>query len=103
MRALVLTLIAFALPAFAADSCPVTQAPAATFVPPAPYKAGRSPGGFLFGFNSLWTVVPSVREWRYRFKLIYWHPGLNWNHSDEAGGLTVVARRLDDPSTPIVF
>jgi hypothetical protein len=111
MRALVLTLFAFALPAFPADSCPVTKAPAPAFVPPAPYNSSPLSGGFLLGSESLWTFVntdnlspdSSRPEGPYAFKLVYWHPGLNWHHTDERNDLTVVARRLDAPSTPIVF
>jgi hypothetical protein len=113
MRALVLTLVAFALPAFAADSCPVTKAPAPAFVPPAPYNSSPLSGGFLLGSESLWTFVntddlrpdhPSRPEGPpYAFKLVYWHPGLNWHHTDEVHDLTVVARRLDALSAPIVF
>jgi hypothetical protein len=111
MRALVLTLVAFALPAFPADSCPVTLAPAPAFVPPAPYNSSPLSGGFLLGSESLWTFVntddfrpdPSRPGGPYAFKLVYWHPGLNWHHTDETNGLTVVARRLDAPSTAIVF
>jgi hypothetical protein len=110
MRALVLTLFAFALPAFPADSCPVTKAPAPAFVPPALYHSSRLSGGFLVGSESLWTFVnthdlsrdPS-RPGGYAFKLVYWHPGLNWHHTDETNDLTVVARRLDAPSAQIVF
>ena len=111
MRALVLTLIAFAPPAFAVDSCPVTKAPTPPFVPPAPYNSSPLSGGFLFGSESLWTFVnthdfssdPSRPAGPYSFKLVYWHPGLNWHHTDETKDLTVVARRLDAPSAPIVF
>jgi hypothetical protein len=104
MRALVVILIAFALPAFPADSCPVTKAPAPTFVPPAPYNSSVRSGGFLFGSQSLWTFVGTYgANPELGFKLIYWHPGLNWHHTDEARQLTVVARRLDTPSVPIVF
>jgi len=110
MRALVLTLVAFALPAFPADSCPVTKAPAPAFVPPAPYNSSSLSGGFLLGSESLWTFVytydldPSRPEGPpYAFKLIYWHPGLNWHHTDETNDLIVVARRFDAPSAPIVF
>jgi mono/diheme cytochrome c family protein len=109
MRALVLTLVAFALPAFPADSCPVTKAPAPAFVPPSPYNPNPLSGGFLLGTGSLWTFVNtydfslSHRYWPFPFKLVYWHPGVNWHHTDEANDLTVVARRLDAPSVPIVF
>jgi hypothetical protein len=112
MRALVLTLFAFALPAFPADNCPVTKAPAPAFVPPAPYNSSPLSGGFLLGSESLWTFVntddfspndPSRPEGSYGFKLVYWHPGLNWRRTDEASDLTVVARRLDTQSVPIVF
>ena len=109
VRGLVLTLLAFALPAFPADSCPVTKAPAPPFVPPAPYKSGPLYRGFLLGSKSLWTFVNTydMNQSRpgppYAFKLVYWHPGLNWHHTDEANDLTVVARRLDAPSAPIVF
>lgn len=111
MRALVLALLAFALPVFPADSCPVTQAPATAFVPPAPYNSSPLSGGFLLGSASLWTFVNTYDLDRrsgaagppYAFKLVYWHPGLNWHHTDEGNALTVVARRLDAPSAPIVF
>ena len=112
MRALVLTLVAFALPAFSADSCPVTKKPAPVFVPPAPYNSSPLSGGFLLGSASLWTFVNTYdfspdrgrpQGPPYTFKLVYWHPGLNWHHTDETKALTVVARRLDAPSAPIVF
>jgi hypothetical protein len=110
MRAILLTLIACALSAFPADSCPTAKAPAPAFVPPAPYNSSPLSGGFLLGSESLWTFVntydfsPSHPEGRaYAFKLVYWHPGLNWHHTDEANALNVVARRLDAPSAPIVF
>jgi hypothetical protein len=111
MRALAITLVAFALPAFPADSCPVTKAPAPAFVPPAPYNSSPLSGGFLLGSGSLWTFVnthdlsenPTRPGGPYFFKLVYWHPGLNWQHSGETKDLTVVARRLDTPSAPIVF
>jgi hypothetical protein len=112
MRALVLTLVAFALPAFSADSCPVTKKPAPAFVPPAPSNSSPLSGGFLLGSASLWTFVNTYdfspdrgrpQGPPYAFKLIYWHPGLNWHHTDETTALTVVARRLDAPSAPIVF
>ena len=80
-------------------------------MPPALYNASPPSGGFLLGSESLWTFVntdnlsPDSRrpEGPYVFKLVYWHPGLNWHHTDERNDLTVVARRLDAPSTPIVF
>ncbi|HTB18279.1 MAG TPA: hypothetical protein VK708_09185 [Bryobacteraceae bacterium] len=111
MRALVLTLFAFALPAFPADSCPVTKAPAPAFVPPAPYSPNPLSGGFLLGSPSLWTFVNtydfsadrSHLKGPYPFKLVYWHPGLDWHDTDEANNLKVVARRLDAHSTPIAF
>jgi hypothetical protein len=110
MRTLLLTLIAFALPAFPADNCPATQAPAQAFVPPAPYNSNPLSGGFLLGSESLWTFV-NTQDFNlsrpagppYGFKLVYWHPGLNWHDTGETHALTVVARRLDDPSAPIVF
>lgn len=108
MRALVLTLVAFALPAFPADSCPVTKRPRRALLPPAPYNSSPLSGGFLVGSESLWTFVntyaddPRPGGPPYAFKLIYWHPGLNWHHTDEANGLTIVARRLNAPSSPIV-
>lgn len=110
MRALLLTLIAFALPAFPADSCPATKAPARAFVPPAPYSSNPLSGGFLLGSESLWTFVNTYAFNRsrtagppYAFKLVYWHPGLNRHHTDETNYLIVVARRLDAPSAPLVF
>jgi hypothetical protein len=111
MRAFVLPLVAFALPAFSADSCPVTKAPARAFVPPAPYNSNPLSGGFLLGSESLWTFVPTYglgdpsrpEGPPYALKLVYWHPGLNWHHTDETNDLTVVARRLDAPSAPSVF
>ena len=109
MRALVLTLIALAMPAFPVDSCPVTKAPAPAFMPPAPYNSTPLSGGFLLGSESLWTFVNTdavtsrAEGPPYTFKLVYWHPGLNWHHTDETNDLTVVARRLAAPSTPIVF
>jgi hypothetical protein len=81
-------------------------------VPPAPYNASPLSGGFLLGSASLWTFVNtydlSPDRSRpdgppYAFKLVYWHPGLNWHHTDETNNLTVVARRLDASYTPIVF
>ena len=111
MRALLLTLVASALPAFPADSCPITKAPAPAFVPPVPYNSSPLSGGFLLGSESLWTFVnthdlspdPTRSEAPYSFKLVYWHPGLNWSNTREANDLTVVARRLDAPYAPIVF
>src|SRR5580693_4422333 len=112
MRALVLTLFAFALPAFPANSCPVTKPPAPAFVPPAPYSSSPLSGGFLLGSESLWTFVntydfspndPSRPAEPYGLKLVYWHPGLNWRHTGETNDLTVIARRLDSLSAPIVF
>jgi hypothetical protein len=111
MRALVLTLVALALPAFPADSCPVTKAPAPAFVPPVPYNSSPLSGGFLLGSESLWTFIftydispdPSRAGGPYFFKLVYWHPGLTWHHTDETNYLTIVARRVDAPSAPIVF
>src|SRR5581483_7768107 len=112
MRALVLTLVAFALPMFPAENCPVTKAPAPPFVPPAPYSASPLSGGFLLGSASLWTFVNTYdfspdrsrpQGSPYAFKLAYWHPCLNWQDTAEANDLTVVARRLDAPSVPIVF
>lgn len=107
--AVVLTLAAFALPIFPADGCPVTKAPAPEFVPPAPYNSSPLSGGFRLGSSeSLWTFVNTYATSRpegppYGFKLVYWHPGLSWHHSDETNALTVVARRLDAPSAPIIF
>lgn len=110
MRTALFTLITLALPAFPADSCPTTKAPAPVFVPPAPYNSSPLSGGFLLGSAPLWTFVniydfsQSHPEGRpYAFKLVYWHPGLNWHHTDEADALNVVARRLDAPSAPVVF
>lgn len=110
MRALLLTLIAFALPAFPADSCPATKAPAQAFVPPAPYSSNPLSGGFLLGSESLWTFVNTyafnlsrTAGPPYAFKLVYWHPGLNRHHTDETNDLIIVARRLDAPSAEIVF
>jgi hypothetical protein len=111
MRGLLVTLVVFALPAFAVDSCPVTKAPAPAFVPPAPFNSRPIGSGFRFGSQTLWTFVdtydssPDRRPGGppYGFKLVYWHPGLNWQHTGEANDLIVVARRLDDPSAPVVF
>lgn len=104
VRALVLALTAFAMPAFPAESCPVTPAPAVAFVPPAPYNSSPLSGGFRLGSASLWTFVSEAHDFSpLGYKVVYWHPGLSWNHTDETSHLTVVARRLDAPSAPIVF
>src|ERR1700689_2000710 len=113
--AVVFTLGAVFLPAFPADSCPITEAPAPAFVPPAPFHTAYwgFNRGFLFGNNSLWTWVDPATDIKpnstgpratYFFKLVYWLPGLSWDHAGERPShLKVVARRLDDPAAPIVF
>jgi hypothetical protein len=111
VRALLLSLVALALPAFPADSCPVTKAPIPALVPPTPYNSSPLSGGFLLGSKSLWTFVntrafspnPSRPAGPYTFKLVYWHPGLNWHHTADANYLTVIARRLDAPAASVVF
>jgi hypothetical protein len=108
----VLTLVAFALPAFSADSCRLRKSPLRCSYRPRRTIPARFLGGFLLGSASLWTFVNTYdfspdrgrpQGPPYTFKLVYWHPGLNWHHTNETNALTVVARRLDAPSAPIVF
>jgi hypothetical protein len=94
----------------AAAQCPVTAAPSQPFIPPAPYSANPSPGGFWHGTASLWTWVSSDPNWwrgpvgsevPYMAKLAYWRAGFDARKEMDPE-LTVVARRLDVPA-PLVW
>src|SRR6266542_2636769 len=96
------------------QGCPVTQAPADRFVPPAPY-ASRPPGDqmFWFGTKRLWTILPADGTWRglrpysptgrgFRQKIFWWREGYFWL-ADPNPELTVRARRLDAPAPPFTI
>lgn len=83
------------------ETCPVTQAPDPSFVPPAPYPP-QPPGDdqFWFGESGLWTALPKTGSWRQLAlgeKFWWWSEEFDVSE-DTTPDLLVTARRLDAPA-----
>jgi hypothetical protein len=87
---------------FAADVCPVTQAPVPAFQPPSPYSP--APFGehtFLFGSDDLWVSLPK-QPWRgLRHKIFWWRPGFD-GAKEPRPGLTLTMRPVNGNVTTSV-
>lgn len=95
----------------AAQSCPVTQAPATPLERPQGFPAA-SPGSFDVGTEELW-VVALPRPWRglsrndrgYRQKIVWYSSRYNLDADTWREGprpeLTITGRRLDDNTPPV--
>jgi hypothetical protein len=103
--------LATSIQAAASDSCPVTQPPLMSFIPPSPYPTELPAGSFWFGTENLWTNLPMDGTWKglphyrpadsaFRNKLFWWHEGYDWR-TDNPPNLTVTGRRLDAPAPPL--
>jgi len=95
----------------APQSCPVTQPPQKTFVPPFPYPGQTGPDGFWFGSEKLWIQLPTDGTWKhlphykptdtsFRQKLQWWRQGYSWR-TENSPPLKVTGRRLDSPGPPL--
>jgi hypothetical protein len=94
------------------QTCPVTQPPARTFVPPPPYPSQHGSDGFWFGGEKLWVQLPTNGTWRhlphyrpsdtaYRQKIQWWRRGYDWR-TDNPSKLAVTGERLDSPAPRLV-
>jgi hypothetical protein len=90
------------------QTCPITQPPAQTFVPPPPYPSQHSSQEFWFGSEKLWVQLPTNGTWShlphyrpsdmaFRQKIQWWRKGYDW-HTDNPSKLTVTGERLDSPA-----
>jgi hypothetical protein len=102
----VLVFLAMPQRSVAADidiQCAVTTAPDPPFVPPAPYSRYAGENSFLYGTDSLWTIVSRPSEWklgRDGAKLPYFRRGYDYMKEMDPH-LTLVGRRLD-AAAPLV-
>ena len=94
--------------ATAPKSCPITKPPSQPFVPPSPYPGDPGEDRFWFGTEKLWTHLFVDGTWRglrtnsgYGDKVFWWRQGYSWR-TENPPKLTVTARRLDSPATPLV-
>jgi hypothetical protein len=91
---------AMPLRSIAADNngkCAVTKAPSPPFVPQTPYSRYAGENSFLYGTDSLWTIVQHPGAWklgRDGMKLAYLRRGYDYM-KERAPQLTVLGRRLD--------
>jgi hypothetical protein len=95
------------------DSCPITQPPSETFVPPAPYPNKISADGFWLGSEKLWTSRRKNGLWFgywttdselgkhkvYYDKVFWWRKGYDWR-AENPPQLRVSGRRLDVSAPP---
>jgi hypothetical protein len=91
-------------------SCPVTQPPSQSFVPPSPYPSQTSHDAFWYGTEKLWTRLPRNGRWNlghytpndpaFRQKLFWWRQGYDWR-SENPPKLTVTGKRVDYPALPL--
>ena len=90
------------------QTCPITQPPAPTFVPPPPYPSQHSSDGFWFGSKKLWVQLPTNGTWShlpyhrpsdmaFRQKIQWWRNGYDWR-TDIPSKLTVTGERIDSPA-----
>jgi hypothetical protein len=91
-----------------APSCPVTQAPAHPFVPPAPFPAKPGKDSFWFGNERLWTSLDAKGIWLgphtesgYGDKLFWYSLGLSRKEEGKRR-VTVTGRRRDAGAPPFV-
>lgn len=82
-------------------TCPVTDAAAAPFTPPAPYPATPTNAQAVwYGTPELWTVVPDTPGPQ---KSVWWSVDFEGGATEERPEIEVVYERLDDPnSDPVV-
>lgn len=90
-------------------SCPITRPPQPPFVPPKPYRATppRLYGGFWYGSDQLWTMLPADGTWEMARdkdglfdKSLWWRAGFD-PRREQTPNLTLSARRLDVPGPAI--
>jgi hypothetical protein len=90
-------------------SCPITRPPQPPFVPPKPYRATppRLYGGFWYGSDQLWTMLPADGTWEMARdkdglfdKSLWWRAGFD-PRREQTPSLTLSARRLDVPGRAI--
>lgn len=93
------------------ESCPVTQPPKTTFIPPAPYPEGTpAEGDFWYGTDELWTSLRADGSWwglpyhthedgsgHYVQKVVWWNKDYDWQ-SEPKPEFNVKAQRLDGPA-----
>jgi hypothetical protein len=92
------------------NTCSVTKPATQPFVPPPPYPAKPSRGGFWFGTDRLWTALPVTGTWRlghythddptFRQKLFFWRQGYD-ARAEPRPNLTVSGRRIDSSAGPL--
>ncbi len=93
----------------AASSCPVTELSAQTFVPPAPYPAQPSFGGFWYGTEKLWTALQPGGQWNalpkdrdgYSQKIVWWRLGYEGT-TEQQPALKITGKQLDGVGTFVV-
>jgi len=96
----VILVIAFGIPSFAQQTCPVTAGtPSAAFKPPAPYSSAAPGPGFWYGTRQLWTyIAPDPLHVggpdKLSAKLAYWRVGFQWT-AEYDPDLKVIAKRFD--------
>ena len=76
------------------ESCPVTPAPEASFVPPSPQPERAPYGASWYGTERLWTMLPRSGVLGRRNKVFWWSTDWDSRH-DHRPELTVTARRVD--------
>jgi hypothetical protein len=95
------------LPQTPPASCPVTQPPDPTFIPPEPYAAVAPYGEFWYGTNELWTMLNPDGVWLglpqdrhgYGQKVLWWREGYDMTKENQPQ-ITVTGRRLDADTPP---
>jgi hypothetical protein len=97
-------------------SCPLNQAPATTFVPPAPFSPVALPADvFLIGTEKLWTVAKESMVWEWSphqlghemepqpltTKIFWYRVGYN-PRTEPSPNLKVTGKRLEGHGGPLV-
>ena len=90
-------------------SCPVTQPPHPSFVPPQPWPA-QAPydDAFWYGTSELWTMLDDDGAWHslpknpegYTQKVFWWRQGYVWTEAPQPA-LTASGRRRDGSAPPL--
>lgn len=87
-----------------AESCAVTEAPVAQFVPPAPYAPVAPKNRMYVGDAALWTELPTDGTWQhlpvnsdgFHQKIFWFSQDFSWR-AEPQPSILVSGRRLDLP------